>query len=106
MVIDESGQSHPFTAKQISQLPHHTLKAKAHDVESQFEGVWLVDLLQAAGITFGESLRGNRAACVALVDAADGYRIPIALLEIDPATTDKAVLLAVLVPQIRLINSV
>jgi hypothetical protein len=93
-VIDAAGKSHPFTADEIAALPQRTLKAKAHGVENEFTGVSLVDLLQAAGIEFGEKLRGKRASEVALVEAADGYRTVFSLLEIDPATTDKVVLVA------------
>jgi hypothetical protein len=60
----------------------------------QFEGVSLSDLLQSLGVGFGEQLRGKRAATVAVCEATDGYRIVIGLLEIDPATTDKLVLVA------------
>jgi hypothetical protein len=93
-VIDVDGKSHPFTTDDIAALPQRTLKATAHGVENEFTGVSLVDLLQAAGIEFGEKLRGKRASDVALVEAADGYRTVFALLEIDPATTDKVVLVA------------
>jgi hypothetical protein len=56
--------------------------------------VSLVDVLQAAGVEFGEKLRGARASDVAVLEAADGYRTVFALVEIDPATTDKVVLVA------------
>jgi hypothetical protein len=93
-VIDVAGKAHPFMATDIGQLPHRTLRAKAHGVENEFEGVSLVDLLQSAGVEFGEKLRGARACDVVVVDAADGYRTAFALLEIDPSTTEKFVLLA------------
>jgi Oxidoreductase molybdopterin binding domain len=51
-------------------------------------------VLEKAGAGFGESLRGNRLAFCLLVEAADGYRVVIALPEIDPAFTDKQVVLA------------
>ena len=94
-VIDAKGDSHPITAEDISKLPHQTIRAKAHDVEAEFSGVPLVDLLQSAGVEFGDKqLRGVRASDVALVEAADGYRTVFSLLELDPATSDKLVLLA------------
>ena len=54
------------------------------------------DTVGAAGIGLGESLRGKRLASCLLVEAADGYRAVIALPEIDPAFTDKQIVLAFL----------
>jgi len=50
--------------------------------------------LEKAGIVFGESLRGKRLASCLLVEAADQYRVVIALPELDPGFTDKQILLA------------
>jgi hypothetical protein len=41
-------------------------------------------------------MKGKRMASCLLVEAADGYRVVIALPEIDPAFTDKQVVLAFL----------
>jgi hypothetical protein len=41
-------------------------------------------------------LKGKRLASCLLVEAADGYRVVFALPELDPAFTDKRVLLAFL----------
>jgi hypothetical protein len=46
------------------------------------------------GVVFGKELKGDRASTVALIEAADGYRIAITLLEIDPETANTLVLLA------------
>jgi len=53
----------------------------------------MVTILEKAGITLGESLRGKRLASSLLVEAADGYRVVIALPELDPGFTDKQILL-------------
>lgn len=53
-------------------------------------------MLEKGGITFGESLRGRRLSSCLLIEAADGYRVVIALPEIDPAFTDKQIVLAFL----------
>ena len=45
---------------------------------------------------FGTSVKGKRLASYLLVEAADGYRVVIALPELDPAFTDKQVVLAFL----------
>ena len=53
-----------------------------------FEGVTIKAVL--------ETMRGKRLASYLLVEAADGYRVVIALPELDPAFTDKQVVLAFL----------
>jgi hypothetical protein len=93
-VIDAAGKSHSFTTSAIAGMPRQTLKATAHGKENEFSGVLLSDLLGAAGVEFGEKLRGARASEVVIVEAKDGYRTAFSLLEIDPATTDKVVLVA------------
>ncbi|MGH7601966.1 MAG: molybdopterin-dependent oxidoreductase, partial [bacterium] len=59
-----------------------------------FEGVPLVEILQLAGIKFGEKLRGQALATYLLVEASDGYKAVFALPELDSAFTDQVVLLA------------
>jgi hypothetical protein len=53
-------------------------------------------VLEKAGVPFGESMKGKRLASCLLVEAADGYRVVIALPELDPAFTDEQTLLAFL----------
>jgi len=47
-------------------------------------------------LSLGQTLKGKRLTSCLLVEAADGYRVVIALPEIDPAFTDKQVVLAFL----------
>jgi hypothetical protein len=63
---------------------------------SVFEGIALEAVLEKSGVQFGETLRGKRLASCLLVEATDGYRAVIALPEIDPAFSDKQVVLAFL----------
>lgn len=76
----------------IEALPHTRATANS----ATYEGVALRSVLEKAGVTFGETLRGKRLASCLLVEAADGYRVAIALPELDPAFTDKQVVLAFL----------
>lgn len=62
--------------------------------EYQYEGVAIVDILQKAGLKFGEALRGKALATYVLVEAADGYQAVFALPEFDPPTKDRLILLA------------
>ncbi len=77
-------------------MPHTKLTASVAGTLTTFDGVLLNAVLGKAGIGFGESLKGKRLASCLLVEAADGYRVVIALPELDPAFTDKQIFLAYL----------
>jgi hypothetical protein len=82
-------------APDLAALPRQTLQVQDHDGrESVFEGVALVELLQRAGVPLGKDLRGERMATCIVVGAADGYRVVFALPEIDPAFSDRLIVLA------------
>jgi DMSO/TMAO reductase YedYZ molybdopterin-dependent catalytic subunit len=84
-----------LSAADLAKLPHTSTKAKDHSgKESVFEGVSLVEILKLAGMKFGEEFRGKQMALFLVVDAADGYRVVIALPELDPSFNDKLFLLA------------
>jgi DMSO/TMAO reductase YedYZ molybdopterin-dependent catalytic subunit len=87
---------HPLTltALEFAELPRQSVKAKDRDgKEVDFEGVPLFEILQRAGLKLGQDLRGTALASYLLVQAADGYRAVFALPEIDPACTDRTILL-------------
>ncbi len=84
-----------FTAEEFAKLPRQTVRAKGHDgVESNYDGVSLVELLSRAGVPTGKDLRGKAMALYAVVEAADDYRAVFALAELDQAFTDRVILLA------------
>jgi len=84
-----------FHAPDLTTLPRQTLQVRDHDGrESMFEGVALVELLQRAGVPLGKELGGDRMVTYVIVGAADGYRVVFALAEIDPASSDRLILLA------------
>jgi DMSO/TMAO reductase YedYZ molybdopterin-dependent catalytic subunit len=84
-----------LTAADLAKLPHRSVRAKGHDgKEAEFEGVPVVEVLKLAGVKFGDDLRGKNLALYLLVETADGYRAVFALPELDPAYTDKLILLA------------
>jgi hypothetical protein len=94
MVQTESGKK-VLSRDELDALPHVTVAALEHSsVPVSFEGVLLRSVLEKAGLTFGESIRGKRLATCLLVEAADGYRVVVALPELDPAFTDKQIVLA------------
>ena len=81
----------------LEALPHVKVTASDHSsAPVRFEGVTLKSVLEKAGVTFGESMKGKRLSNCLLVEAVDGYRVVIALPELDPAFTDKTIVLALL----------
>ena len=84
-----------WTLDDLAALPRREVRARDRDgTEVIFAGVALVELLRLAGVPLGEKLRGSNIALYLLVDAADGYRVVFALPELDPAFTERVVLLA------------
>jgi hypothetical protein len=92
----EIGKQTVLTKADIEALPTTTVTTGSSDAPVTFAGVSVKALLEKAGVGFGESLRGKRLASCLLVEAADGYRIVIALPELDPAFTDRQIVLAFL----------
>jgi DMSO/TMAO reductase YedYZ molybdopterin-dependent catalytic subunit len=89
--------AHPLalSAKELASLPRQRVRAKRHDgVVSEYEGVALVEILAKAGVPVGKDLRGPALATYLVVLASDDYRAVFALAELDPAFTDRVILLA------------
>jgi DMSO/TMAO reductase YedYZ molybdopterin-dependent catalytic subunit len=57
-------------------------------------GVTLSDILQKAGATMGQQLKGENLAKYLLVEASDGYQVVFALAELDKSFTDRMIILA------------
>jgi hypothetical protein len=92
-VQNGDGKQTHLTRADLESLPHIKVTTGA---SATFEGVALGTVLAKAGVGFGEALRGKRMASYLLAQGADGYRVVIALPEIDPGFTDKQVVLAFL----------
>jgi hypothetical protein len=95
-VINDDGAKVVFDQSAIARLPHVKLTAGSSPAPSTFEGVALRSILEKAGIGFGDTLKGKRLASFLLASGADGFRVVIALPELDPSFTDKQVVLAFL----------
>jgi hypothetical protein len=93
-VQTEDGKPVVLARSEIEALPRIELTNGASDTPATFEGVALEAILEKAGVGFGDTLKGKRLASCLLVEAADGYRVVIALPELDPAFSDKQVILA------------
>jgi hypothetical protein len=93
-VQNESGAAVKLSASDIAALPHQSVSVDDRGKTVKFEGVPVKLVLEKAGVSFGESLRGKRMATCLLVEAADDYRVVFALPELDPGFTDRVILLA------------
>jgi hypothetical protein len=93
-VQNETSAPVRITSGEIAALPHQKVSVDDHGKTVVFEGVPLRLVLEKAGVTFGEDLRGKRLSTCLLVEAADGYKVVFALPELDPAFTDRVILLA------------
>ncbi len=93
-VENESGARVRVTAADIAAMPHQKVSVDEHGKTVTFEGVPLRLLLEKAGVPFGDALRGKRLSTCLLAEATDGYRVVIALPELDPGFTDRIILLA------------
>jgi hypothetical protein len=80
-IINAEGHATTLTATQIANLPHVTVDTRDHDTPARFEGIPLAAVLSTAGIQLGDTMRGPRMTEVLLVEAADGYKVVVALAE-------------------------
>jgi DMSO/TMAO reductase YedYZ molybdopterin-dependent catalytic subunit len=88
---------HPLslTRADLDKFARQTVKTKSRDgKEHKYEGVSVGDLLQKAGVEFGEALHQEAAATYLLAEAADGYRVVFALPEFDSPSIDRLILIA------------
>jgi len=93
-VQTDSGNQVILNRTDLEALPHVRVSAAEHSsAPVGFEGVTVKSVLERAGVVFGDSMRGKRLTNCLLVEGADGYRVVIALPELDPAFTDKQTLL-------------
>ena len=95
-VQTETGKQTALSKDEIASLPHTKVSVGSSEAPATYEGVMLKAVLEKAGVEFGSTLRGKRMASCLLVEAADQYRVVIALPELDPDFTDKQVVLAFL----------
>ena len=92
----ENGKPTVLSRADIEALPRVKITTSASGTPMTFEGPSLKAVLERGGVGFGQTLKGTRLASCLLVEAADAYRVVIALPEIDDAFTDKQFVLAFL----------
>lgn len=95
--IEISGNVKPprtLSAEDLLKMPRATLRLPGGGNELVYEGVWLHEVLKAAGVAQGERLRGKALTTYVLAEAKDGYQVLFSLAELDPSYVDNQVLLA------------
>src|SRR5262249_9605741 len=94
-VENETGKVTTLAAENLAKLLRVKITATGHSGKpAVYEGIALAEVLRAGKVTLGDDLKGPLLANSLLVEGADGYRVAFSLPEIDPALTDKVVLLA------------
>ena len=92
VVVD--GTSKPVAANTLQQLVRDTATMVFHDQQPvRYQGVSLAAVLRSVGVRT-DSLRGPGLATRLVVEASDGYRIVLALADLDPSLGGRRVLLA------------
>jgi hypothetical protein len=79
----------------LERFSRRIVSATARDGKvKKFEGFALGEILEKAGVKFGEALHQDAAATYLLAEAADGYRVVFALPELEARTPDRMILIA------------
>ena len=94
-VSGPDGQSIALTTRDLDAMT----RASASVVDEKgnhatYDGVPVSEILHRVGAPFGKEQRGQKMAYYMLVSASDGYHAVYAIAELDPAFTDRVVLLA------------
>jgi hypothetical protein len=83
-----------ITEDDLAKMPRHTATVSEHGKTSEYEGVFLHDILQRAGAPLGDQLRGKALSTYILATARDGYAVVYTLTETDTAFSEGDLLLA------------
>lgn len=95
IIQPDTGKQVVLARSDIEALPHVKVTIDLSGTSATFEGASLKSVLERGGVGFGD-MKGKQLASCVLVSAADGYRVVIALPELDPAFGDKQFILAFL----------
>ena len=85
-----------LTVTDLKAMPRTTISAtNTHEKKTEtYEGVLLETLLQKAGVSHGEKLRGALMTTYVIAEAEDGYQVVFSLAELDSGFLDSEVLVA------------
>lgn len=79
----------------LDKMKHVDVNMKNREgVMQNYSGVPVFDILQQAGVTLGKELKGENLAKYMLARCSDGYEVLFSLAELDPAFTNRVIILA------------
>ena len=84
----------PLDASARAALPLAEAALTAHGTTQRCTGVWLRDLVAAAGIPHGDAVKGAALTMMVTAVGADGYRVAFSLGEIDAKLGKMPILVA------------
>jgi len=94
-VEGEVSKTLSLSISDFEKLPHVDAVMKDRDGKNQqYSGVPVIELLKQAGVTLGKELKGENLTKYMLVRASDGYEVIFSLAELDPAFTNRVIILA------------
>jgi hypothetical protein len=97
LLLESPGARLVVHAADLAPLPHDTLRVRFHEQPAQlYAGVPLPAMLQLVGVR-SDSLRGRQLTLRVVIEASDGYRVVLALSDLDPTLGGRRVLVANLV---------
>ena len=92
VIVDGVARNVP--AASLRTMPRDTMQLVAHDQPSvTYEGISLAAILKSVGVRT-DSLRGPALATRIVTESSDGYRVVLALADLDPSLGGKRILLA------------
>ena len=83
-----------LTAADLAAMPRAKAVTDNNGIQTTYEGVWLSDVLEKAGVPLGPGLRGAALAGYILASASDAYDVVFSMGELDPEMTSGQYLLA------------
>jgi DMSO/TMAO reductase YedYZ molybdopterin-dependent catalytic subunit len=83
-----------LSADDLAKMPRASVRTMSNGMETVYQGVWLHEELEIAGVPQGSELRGKALASYVLAEAQDGFQVIFSLGELDPAFIDNEILLA------------
>ena len=90
-VTGADGKVQNLSVADLGKLPRQTVQ----DRQTAFEGVSLTDVLRLAGAPLGDALKHHEhPTWYVVIEAKDGYQALFAMPELDPAFSDRVILLA------------
>ncbi len=83
-----------LTSEDFARMGRVEVTTMSGGLETRYEGVWIHEILRAAGLPLGNALRGAALTTYVLATAEDGYEVLFSLGELDPGFKDNQILVA------------